>query len=81
MAEDSAIRQIGIVGNRIASPAQELAMRTFSEKNGISILAMIPFDLEVSENGITGAPVDEERSCAICEVARLAAALESGPQL
>jgi CO dehydrogenase maturation factor len=80
MAKDSAIRQVGIVGNRIACPAQELAVRTFSEKNGISILAMIPFDQEVSDNGITGAPVDGEHSCAIREVARLAAALESGPQ-
>ena len=80
MAKDSAIRQVGIVGNRIASPAQEQAVRTFSEKNGISILAMIPFDKEVSDNGITGAPVDEERSCAIREIARLAVALDSGPQ-
>ena len=80
MAKDAAIRQVGLVGNRIAGDSQEQAVRTFAEKNGISVLAMIPFDQDVSDSGITGAPVDEGHSAAIREVARLVTSLESGFQ-
>ena len=72
MAKDSDIRQIGLVGNRITGPAQEQAVRAFAGKNGIEVLAMIPFDQGVFDNGITGAPVDEEQSAAIREIARIA---------
>ncbi|MFA5267012.1 MAG: AAA family ATPase [Methanoregula sp.] len=78
MAKDSEIRQVGLVGNRIAAPAQELAIRAFGEKNGIPVFAMIPFDQDVSDNGITGSPIDEGHSAAILAVAGLAASLESG---
>jgi CO dehydrogenase maturation factor len=78
MATDSAIRQVGLVGNRIAGDSPEQAVRAFSEKNGISVMGMIPFDQSVSDSGITGGPVDEEHSLAICEIDRLAALPESG---
>jgi CO dehydrogenase maturation factor len=80
MAKDSAIRQVGLVGNRITCPLQEEAVRTFAEKNEIPVLAMIPFDQDVSDSGVTGSSVDEGHSAAIHEIARLAALLESGPQ-
>jgi CO dehydrogenase maturation factor len=80
MAEDSGIRQVGLVGNRIAGPSEEQAVRSFAEKSGIPVLGMIPFDRAVSDNGITGAPVDEEHSAAILEAGRIAAFLESGSQ-
>ncbi len=78
MAEDSSIRQVGFVGNRITGPLQELAIRSFAEKNGIPVLAMVPFDQGVFDNGVTGVPVDEGHSAAMHEVARLAGLLESG---
>jgi CO dehydrogenase nickel-insertion accessory protein CooC1 len=78
MAEDSAIRQVGLVGNRIAGLSQEEVVRAFAEQNRIPVCAMIPFDREVSDSGITGIPVDEEKSAAIREVYRLADALGSG---
>jgi CO dehydrogenase maturation factor len=78
MTKESGIRQVGLVGNRIAGSSQEIAVRTFAEKNGISILAMIPFDQLVSDSGITGAPVDEGHSPAMREVERLAGSLEAG---
>jgi CO dehydrogenase maturation factor len=81
MATDSAIRQVGLVGNRIAGDSQEQAVRAFAEKNGISVIGMIPFDQDVSDSGITGTPVDEGHSLAIREIARLAVLLESGFQL
>jgi CO dehydrogenase maturation factor len=76
MAKGSAIRQVGLVGNRIAGSSQEQAVRTFAEKNGIPVMAMIPFDQDVSDSGITGTPVDEGNSPAIREVSRLASVLE-----
>ena len=81
MATDSAIRQVGLVGNRIAGDLQEQAVRAFAEKNGIFVMGMIPFDQNVSDSGITGVPVDEGHSLAIREIARLTALLESGFQL
>lgn len=78
MAKDSSIRQVGLVGNRITSPAQELVVRTFADLNGIPVLAMIPFDQGVFDNGITGTPVDEQHSAAILAVTQLAASLETG---
>jgi CO dehydrogenase maturation factor len=77
MAKDSEIQQIGLVGNRITGLTQEQAVRIFAEKNGISLMGMIPFDQGISDNGITGVPVDEESSPAIREVIRLAGMFES----
>ena len=81
MAKDSAIQKVGLVGNRIAGPAQEQTVREFAEKNGIPVLGMIPFDQGVSDNGITGVPIDEHHSAAIQAVAQLADSLESDRRL
>jgi len=78
MARDSSIRQAVLVGNRITGPAQEQVLRAFAEKNKIPLMAMVPFDQGVFDNGITGTPVDEKRSPAIREVGNLATLLESG---
>lgn len=78
MAKDSSIRQVGLVGNRVTGPAQEQVLRVFAEMNGIPLLAMIPFDQDIFDNGITGTPVDENHSAAIQAVGHLAASLESG---
>jgi len=80
MAKDSAIKKVGLVGNRITGPTQEQIIRTFAEKNGISVFAMIPYDKGISDNGISGSPIDEEHSAAICEISHLTASLESGSQ-
>lgn len=80
MAEGSSIRQAGLVGNRITSSAQEQTIRAFAEKNGIRVLAMIPYDQMVFEGGITGEPVDPDRSPAIHEIDRLATVLSAGEQ-
>lgn len=77
MAKDSEIRRVGLVGNRITGPAQEQAVRAFAEKDGIEVLAMIPFDQGVFENGISGTPVDEEQSAAIREIARIAGSISA----
>jgi CO dehydrogenase maturation factor len=78
MAKDSSIKNVGLVGNRIFNAVQEQAVRTFAEKNGIPVFAMIPYDQDVSDNGISGSPIHEEHSAAIKEIARLTSSLESG---
>jgi CO dehydrogenase maturation factor len=77
MAKDSAIRRVGLVGNRITGPTQEQAVRAFAENNGITVIGMIPFDQSVSDNGISGIPIDEANSAAIREVTCLIGSLES----
>ena len=52
-------------------------MRSFASLHGIPVLGMIPFDQGVSDNGIDGRPLDQERSPALHEVSRLASDLES----
>jgi len=77
IAGGSAIRRAGIVGNRIAGSSQEQAVKSFAEKNGITVLGMIPYDPCIADSGITGAPVDKENSTAIRAIACLAASLEA----
>jgi CO dehydrogenase nickel-insertion accessory protein CooC1 len=36
------------------NPAQEEAIRSFAEKNGLPILALIPFDTKVTEADMVG---------------------------
>jgi CO dehydrogenase maturation factor len=79
MAKDSAIRRVGLIGNRITGPVQEQAVRAFAENNQIPVLGMIPFDQGVCDNGISGISIDEARSAAIGEVTRLAGCLTQVP--
>jgi CO dehydrogenase maturation factor len=68
----SEIRKIGLVGNRITGTQQEMILRTFAEKNGLDILAIIPYDLKVAESGITGVAIDEKTSVAVTAIQHLA---------
>jgi len=72
LAGNSAIKKVCLVGNRIADARQETIIRTFADLNGIEVLAMIPFDLNVAETGMTGAPLPEENSPALRAIADLA---------
>jgi CO dehydrogenase maturation factor len=72
VATKSNIANIGLVGNRVTGPGQEDAIRQFAEKNRLTLLALIPFDQQVSDAGITGLVVDENSSTALPEIRRLA---------
>ncbi len=72
VATKSNIANIGLVGNRITGPGQEDVIRQFAEKNRLTLLALIPFDQQVSDAGITGLAVDENSSTALNEIRRLA---------
>jgi CO dehydrogenase maturation factor len=76
LATGSEIRKTGLVGNRITGTPQETVLRTFAEKNGLDVLAMIPYDLEVAESGVTGITVDEKTSVAVAAIRHLADELQ-----
>jgi len=72
MAADSGIAGVSLVGNRVTGPEQERIIRTFAEMNGIPVIAMVPFDQGVMDNGISGAPLREDGSPALRKIALLA---------
>jgi len=76
LAAESEIRKTGLVGNRITGTAQESIVREFAEKNGFDILALIPYDPQVAEAGVTGFAVDEKTSSAVAAIRHLGGELE-----
>jgi CO dehydrogenase maturation factor len=78
LAGHSAIKKVCLVGNRIADARQETIIRTFANKNGIEVLAMVPFDQNVAETGMTGAHLDEENSSALRAIGDLAETILPG---
>ncbi len=54
LASKAGMQHLYLVGNRVMNPTQEEAIRSFAEKNGLSILALIPFDAKVTEADMLG---------------------------
>jgi CO dehydrogenase maturation factor len=81
MARDATIPQVGIIGNRVSGTLQEQVIRASAELNGIPVFALIPFDQEVTDSGITGALLDEKQSAALQEITRLAGVLAADKQV
>jgi len=59
MATEAGIPRVSLVGNRIAAPDQEEAIRNFSEANHLDLLGMIPFDPVICQGGINGVPIHQ----------------------
>jgi len=72
LARNSAIKNVYIIGNRIADARQEAAVWAFAEKNGIGVLALIPFDNQVADAGMTGEPIGYDNSPALQAIGNLA---------
>jgi CO dehydrogenase maturation factor len=72
IAAKSNIANIGLVGNRITGLKEEEAIRSFAARNQFRLFALIPFDQQVADAGITGSAVEETSSCAFTEIRRLA---------
>ena len=72
MAADSAIPRVCLVGNRVTGQEQEQIIRAFGGTHGIPVLALVPFDQHVLDNGISGAPLIEENSPALQKIAHIA---------
>ena len=54
MALKAGMKRLYLVGNRVMNEAQKKAIENFAEKNGLKILALIPFDQEVVEADMLG---------------------------
>jgi CO dehydrogenase nickel-insertion accessory protein CooC1 len=48
------MKHLYLIGNRVMNAAQEEAIRSFAEKNGLPVLALIPFDPKVTEADMLG---------------------------
>jgi len=79
IARDSLIPGIALVGNRIVDDRQREIVEAFASKNGIGIFAMIPFDQQVVDSGMTGEAIDESSSAAIRRIGLLAESFQESP--
>ncbi len=53
-AAAAGMKQLYLVGNRVMNQAQEDAIRGFASKNGLEVLALIPFDTKITEADMQG---------------------------
>ena len=81
LAVGSSICRIGLVGNRVTGQRDSDALRSFAEKNGVPLLALVPFDQGIAESGITGEPPNPEQSPAIATIRDLAHRLANDQKL
>jgi len=54
LATSAGMKQIFLIGNRVMNSAQKEAITNFAEKNGLPILAFVPFDQQVIEADMRG---------------------------
>jgi CO dehydrogenase maturation factor len=54
LAANAGMKQLYLVANRVMNETQKEAIRSFAEKNGLSILTFIPFDEKVTEADMQG---------------------------
>lgn len=54
LATKAGMKQIFLVGNRVMDVAQKDAIRSFAEKNGLSILSFVPFDARIMDADMRG---------------------------
>lgn len=79
LAQESDIRTIALVANRIAGERQQEAVRLFAEQQNLTVIEWVPFDRDVSESGMTGEPLDTSASVAIKAIRELAKTLLGQP--
>jgi len=54
MAKAAGMKHLYLIGNRIMNEVQKTALSSFAEKNGLSLLALVPFDQKVIEADMVG---------------------------
>ncbi len=75
LARASSIRDIRLVGNRVAGERDAVAIRSCARENGVPVGILIPFDPVVAEAGINGEPVVRDGSGALAAIETLAKTL------
>jgi CO dehydrogenase maturation factor len=54
MAQTAGMQQLFLVGNRVMNDAQKEAIENFADKNGLALLALVPFDTKITESDMLG---------------------------
>jgi CO dehydrogenase maturation factor len=54
MALAAGMKQLYLIGNRVMNDAQKEAIQSFADKNGLTLLAFVPFDPKVTESDMLG---------------------------
>jgi CO dehydrogenase maturation factor len=54
LATKAGMKQILVIGNRVMDQEQKEAIRSFAEKNGLSVLTYVPFDQKIIEADMRG---------------------------
>lgn len=76
MASTAGMKQIYLVGNRVMNDAQKVAIQSFADKNGLSLIAFVPFDQTVIEADMTGeTPLKNKESAAVKSIDDICALL------
>ena len=54
LASAAGMTQLYVVGNRVMSDEQKRVIQNFADKNGLQVLAFIPFDPKITESDMVG---------------------------
>jgi len=54
LASKAGMKQLYLIGNRVMNDVQKDAIRVFADKNGLSLLTLIPFDPKVTDADMQG---------------------------
>jgi CO dehydrogenase maturation factor len=54
LASKAGMQHLYLVGNRVMNPKQEEAIKHFAEENELPVLALIPFDIKITEADMLG---------------------------
>ena len=76
MASTAGMKQIYLVGNRVMNDTQKVAIQSFADKNGLSLIAFVPFDQKVIEADMTGeTPLKNKEIAAVKSIDNICALL------
>ncbi|MDH5448432.1 MAG: P-loop NTPase [Candidatus Bathyarchaeota archaeon] len=72
LAENAGIKQVFLVGNKVAAEIQRDAIKKFAENNSLNVLDFVPFDEQVVEAEMRGeTPLKYEESFAVQTIEKL----------
>jgi CO dehydrogenase maturation factor len=54
LASAAGMKKIYLIGNRVMNDAQKDAIQSFADKNGLNLLALVPFDQKVIDADMLG---------------------------
>jgi CO dehydrogenase maturation factor len=78
LASNAGMTEVYLIGNKIGNDVQKEAIKNFAEKNGLRILAFVPFDEKVAEFEMRGeTPIKNKKSKAMQAIQKLCEELAS----